>query len=79
MFVVNRRHLSSHHALAGADVAVRYLPMKGVSGDYYDLLPLHEEEKMGLAIGDVCGKGIGAAFLMASLCTTLRAQVQMET
>jgi sigma-B regulation protein RsbU (phosphoserine phosphatase) len=76
MFAPNRQH-SSHYPLAETEIAVRYLPMKGVSGDYYDLLPLHEE-KMGLAIGDVCGKGIGAAFLMASLCTTLRAQVQTE-
>ena len=73
---MNRRHLS-HHALAGAEVAVRYLPMKGVSGDYYDLLPLHEE-RMGLVIGDACGKGIEAAFIMASLCTSLRSQVQAE-
>jgi sigma-B regulation protein RsbU (phosphoserine phosphatase) len=51
--------------------------MKGVSGDYYDLLPLHQE-KTGLAVGDVCGKGVGAAFLMASLCAALRSQVQME-
>ena len=57
---------------------MRYLPMKGVSGDYYDLLPLHEE-KTGLAVGDVCGKGIEAAFLMASLCTALRAQAQAES
>ncbi|MFC1717099.1 PP2C family protein-serine/threonine phosphatase [Candidatus Poribacteria bacterium] len=75
MLTSNQRRLS-HMAQPEAEVAVRYIPMKGVSGDYYDLLPLHEE-KMGLAVGDVCGKGIGAAFLTASLCTNLRAQVQM--
>jgi len=61
--------------LAEADIAVRYLPMMGVSGDYYDFLPLHEG-KVGLATGDVCGKGMRAAFLMASVCATLRAQVK---
>ena len=34
---------------------------------------------MGLAVGDVCGKGIGAAFLTASLCTKLRAQAQNDS
>ena len=77
MIAPNRRHLS-HMELADADVAIRYIPMKGVSGDYYDLLPLHKE-KTGLAVGDVCGKGIGAAFLTASLCANLRAQVHMES
>ncbi len=77
MLAPTRRHLL-HHTLTGAEVAVRYLPMEGVSGDYYDLLPLHEE-KMGLVIGDACGKGIEAAFMMASLCTSLRSQVQAGT
>lgn len=57
---------------------MRYIPMEGVSGDYYDFLPLHEE-KTGLAVGDVCGKGISAAFLTASLSANLRAQAQMES
>jgi sigma-B regulation protein RsbU (phosphoserine phosphatase) len=77
MITPNRRHLSNIE-LEGAEVAVRYIPMKGVSGDYYDLLPL-QEEKTGLAVGDVCGKGISAAFLTASLCADLRAQVQMKS
>jgi sigma-B regulation protein RsbU (phosphoserine phosphatase) len=65
-------------ALPGADIAVRYLPMMGVSGDYYDFLPLREAQ-VGLATGDVCGKGMGAALLMASVCATLRAQVRAGT
>lgn len=65
-------------ALTDAETTVRYLPMMGVSGDYYDFLPLHEEQ-MGLAVGDVCGKGMGAALLMASVCLTFRAQVQARS
>lgn len=61
----------------GAEIAVHYLPMMAVSGDYYDLLTLHEGQ-VGLAIGDVCGKGIEAAMLMASVCTTLQAHVQAD-
>ena len=62
-------------ALAKTEMAVRYLPMMGVSGDYYDFLPLHEGQ-VGLAVGDVCGKGMEAALLMLSVCAVLRAQVQ---
>jgi sigma-B regulation protein RsbU (phosphoserine phosphatase) len=52
--------------------------MMGVSGDYYDFLPLHKEQT-GLAVGDVCGKGMGAALLMASVCLCFRAQVQADS
>ncbi|HEY7114875.1 MAG TPA: PP2C family protein-serine/threonine phosphatase, partial [Thermoanaerobaculia bacterium] len=46
-------------------------PARGVSGDYYDFLPL-EDGRMGLAVGDVSGKGLSAALLMASLQGSLR-------
>jgi sigma-B regulation protein RsbU (phosphoserine phosphatase) len=42
-----------------------------VGGDYYDVLPL-DDGTLGLAIGDVSGKGISAALLMASLRASLR-------
>ena len=44
----------------------------GVGGDYYDFLPL-PEGKLGIALGDVSGKGIAAALTMASLQASLRA------
>jgi DNA-binding GntR family transcriptional regulator len=50
-----------------------YQPARGIGGDYYDLLQL-EEGRRGIAIGDVSGKGIGAALIMASLQAYLRAQ-----
>jgi len=50
-----------------------YKPARGIGGDYYDFLPL-QGGRWGIAIGDVCGKGIGAALLMASLQASLRAQ-----
>ena len=49
-----------------------YRPARAIGGDYYDFLPL--QGRGGIAIGDVCGKGIGAALLMASLQASLRAQ-----
>lgn len=48
-------------------------PAFGVGGDYYDFLTL-AEGKFGIAIGDVSGKGIGAALMMASLQASLRGQ-----
>jgi sigma-B regulation protein RsbU (phosphoserine phosphatase) len=46
-------------------------PAQGVGGDYYDVLTL-ADGSLGLAIGDVSGKGISAALLMASLRASLR-------
>lgn len=57
--------------IAGASVAGHCRPAHGVGGDYYDLIHL-EDGRLGLAIGDVSGKGISAALLMASLRASLR-------
>ena len=48
-------------------------PAQGVGGDYYDVFSLGDGS-LGLAIGDVSGKGISAALLMASLRASLRGQ-----
>jgi sigma-B regulation protein RsbU (phosphoserine phosphatase) len=45
----------------------------GVGGDYYDFLAL-PGGKLGVAIGDVSGKGIAAALTMASLQASLRSE-----
>ncbi|HLJ88999.1 MAG TPA: SpoIIE family protein phosphatase [Candidatus Angelobacter sp.] len=44
-----------------------------VGGDYYDFLDLGQE-RMGFVIGDIAGKGIAAALLMANLQANLRSQ-----
>jgi sigma-B regulation protein RsbU (phosphoserine phosphatase) len=46
---------------------------RSVSGDYYDFLKL-DEYRVGLVLGDVSGKGISAALLMAAIQSALRAQ-----
>lgn len=45
-----------------------------VGGDYYDFVPV-DPYRLGVAVGDVSGKGIGAALLMASLRAAFRAEV----
>ena len=54
-----------------------YKPAQSIGGDYYDFLPV-QADCWGIAIGDVCGKGIGAALLMASLQASLRAQAMHD-
>jgi phosphoserine phosphatase RsbU/P len=44
-----------------------------VSGDYYDFLRL-EQNRVGLVVGDISGKGISAALLMAAIQSALHAQ-----
>ena len=57
--------------IIGASVAGHCRPALGVGGDYYDVINL-DDGRVGLAIGDVSGKGIAAALLMASLRASLR-------
>jgi sigma-B regulation protein RsbU (phosphoserine phosphatase) len=63
-------------AIAGIDYFGACRPALGVGGDYYDFLPLQHGD-LGIAIGDVSGKGIAAALLMASLQASLRGQALM--
>ncbi len=58
-------------AIQGLNLAGACRPAQGVGGDYYDVIEL-EDGRLGLAIGDVSGKGISAALLMASLRACLR-------
>ena len=61
--------------IPGIDVAARYLPAAhgaSLGGDWYDAFPLGGG-RMGLAVGDVVGRGVAAAALMAQLRTALRA------
>ncbi len=50
-------------------------PARTVSGDYYDCQPL-SGGRLAIALGDVAGKGISAALLMASLQASLRSQIR---
>jgi len=59
--------------ITGLEYAGYCRPALGVGGDYYDFLALPQGQ-LGVAIGDVSGKGIAAALMMASLQASLRGE-----
>jgi serine phosphatase RsbU (regulator of sigma subunit)/dihydrofolate reductase len=72
--------------VAGVEIAAHCRPAQAVGGDYYDLIDIRDGspaaggqargcERLGIAIGDISGKGMSAALLMASLHASLRGQV----
>jgi len=61
--------------IQGIAVGARMLPARMVGGDFYDVFPLGSNQ-LGLAVGDVCGKGIPAALLMALVSSLLRAEAE---
>lgn len=63
------QHISQ---LASLEVFGYCRPARTVSGDYYDFLTLNSE-RLILAVGDVSGKGISAALLMATIHSAVRA------
>ncbi|MBM3275924.1 MAG: SpoIIE family protein phosphatase [Candidatus Sericytochromatia bacterium] len=61
----------------GYTLAAASLPALEVGGDFYDVLKL-PDGRIGLFIGDVAGKGVPAALLMASLLSGFRAVAPAE-
>lgn len=57
--------------LEGVDYVGKCRPASSVGGDYYDFVSM-SDGRMGIAIGDISGKGVPAALLMASLQASLR-------
>ena len=58
--------------LAGVQISGAWQPAREVGGDYFDVIAL-DEKRLGICIGDVAGKGITAALLMANLQASFRA------
>jgi phosphoserine phosphatase RsbU/P len=58
--------------LASLEVHGFCRPARTVSGDYYDFLTL-APDRLILAVGDISGKGISAALLMATIHSAVRA------
>src|SRR5215213_1774814 len=64
--------------LPGYDVAAYYRPAREVGGDFYDFLEL-EDGSLGLIVGDVSGKGVPAAIVMAITRTMLRTAYRLRS
>src|SRR5918994_1845206 len=58
--------------LEGYQIAAYYQSAREVGGDFYDFLRL-PDGRLGLIVGDVSGKGVPAAIMMATTRTLLRA------
>jgi sigma-B regulation protein RsbU (phosphoserine phosphatase) len=63
--------------LAGYDVAAVNLPTHAIGGDYYDYVPLGED-RIGVVVADVSGKGIPAALIMATFRAALRTEMRRQ-
>jgi sigma-B regulation protein RsbU (phosphoserine phosphatase) len=62
----------------GWEIAARFQPARQVAGDFYDCFPLVQNRRLGLVVGDVCDKGVGAALFMALFRTLIRAFAQQH-
>ena len=60
-------------AIEGYDIFAINIPAKEVGGDYYDFIKL-TGNRIAFCLGDITGKGLAAAMLMANLQATLRGQ-----
>lgn len=58
--------------LPSVEMVSAWQPANAVGGDYFDVVRL-DEKRLGICIGDVSGKGITAALLMANLQAAFRA------
>ncbi len=65
-------------SLEGFEVHGVCKPARTVSGDYYDFLPVGPNQ-LGVAVGDISGKGISAALLMATVHAFVRAYTLVES
>jgi sigma-B regulation protein RsbU (phosphoserine phosphatase) len=62
----------SHYEIIGKSI-----PAQFVRGDYFDFIPI-DANKLAICLGDVSGKGLPAAMLMANLQATIRGQVLID-
>ena len=58
--------------LPGCEIAACWSPASAVGGDFYDAVRL-DDGRVAVSVGDVCGKGLPAALLMANVQASVRA------
>jgi sigma-B regulation protein RsbU (phosphoserine phosphatase) len=72
--VQNRLFPQSLPQVEGVDFSAYCRPARFVGGDYYDFVSL-SPQRAAISLGDVSGKGVAAAVLMASVHASLRTQL----
>jgi sigma-B regulation protein RsbU (phosphoserine phosphatase) len=61
----------------GYDIYGKSIPAKEVGGDYFDFIQINKNSLI-FCLGDVSGKGMPAALLMANLQATIRGQILLD-
>jgi Stage II sporulation protein E (SpoIIE) len=64
-------------AIAGLEIAGMMRPARGVSGDYYDYIPI-DAHTIQLVIADVAGKGVPAALLMSATAAAMQVEANPD-
>jgi sigma-B regulation protein RsbU (phosphoserine phosphatase) len=64
--------------LGAAEIRGISIPAREVGGDFFNYFEL-TADRLGLLVGDVSGKGVSAALLMANVQATLRARLPLQT
>ncbi|HET7220593.1 MAG TPA: SpoIIE family protein phosphatase [Vicinamibacterales bacterium] len=64
--------------LGAAEIGGLSIPAREVGGDFFNYFAL-PDGRLALLVGDVSGKGVSAALLMANVQATLRARLPLET
>ena len=64
--------------IEGLDISAIYVPCKEVSGDFYDIIKINENEYV-FVVADVSGKGIPGAMLVSTMQAILKAYLEYST
>jgi sigma-B regulation protein RsbU (phosphoserine phosphatase) len=73
--IVQRALLPQPRDFDGLELAREFLPFREIGGDYYDVIEL-PGRRLAIAIGDVMGKGVPAALLVATLKSSVRSELR---
>jgi len=67
----------SPFATESFEIAAHFTPAREISGDFYDWYQ-PDDDRIAVTLGDVMGKGLPAAMMMATVRAALRASAQLE-
>ena len=64
--------------IEGWDITTYFESARQVAGDFYDLYSIYGHSRVGLVVGDVCDKGVGAALFMTLFRSMLRSTAKFH-